>query len=360
MHTFKRLARRADSLRVSMKTVLCLVVGPLVAALALGAGALVTDSAAVAAPPFGKPCSAGPATERGLLGDAVARRRPLRFGAYAPPSPESGIEPTEQLERQLGQPIEIVNWYQDWGGAYTAFDPVWVDRVVRSGRTPLLTWEPWAPGEVRQPAYALSRLTSGAHDGYIRGWARAIRSYGKVIYLRPMHEMNGYWYPWGGRVNGNSPARFVAAWRRIWGIFDQERVHNVRWVWSPYVEDVPGTPGNALERYYPGRRYVDVLAVDGYNWGSEYPQYGGWRSWDSLFSCAYRRLVRLGPQPVWVAETASASEGGDKAKWVENMFRTAKRYPRLEALLWFHANKERDWRATSSPRVARAFAAHRR
>ena len=212
---------------------------------------------------------------------------------------------------------------------------------------------------MRQPAYGLARVTGGAHDDYIRGWARAIRSYGKTIYLRPMHEMNGYWYPWGGRVNGNTPARFVAAWRHIWGIFERERATNVRWVWSPYVEDVPATPGNALERYYPGRRYVDVLALDGYNWGSHYPEYGGWRSWESLFSCAYRRLVRLGPQPVWVAETASTSEGGDKAQWVENMFRAAKGYPRLEALLWFHANKERDWRATSSERVARAFAAHR-
>ena len=53
------------------------------------------------------------------------------------------------------------------------------------------------------------------------------------------------------------------------------------------------------------------------------------------------------------------AEGGDKAKWVENMFRAAKRYPRLDALLWFHQNKERDWRATSSDRVAQAFAAHR-
>jgi hypothetical protein len=69
--------------------------------------------------------------------------------------------------------------------------------------------------------------------------------------------------------------------------------------------------------------------------------------------------VRLGPQPVWVAETASTTKGGDKAKWVESMFREAKRYPRLEALLWFHQNKEQDWRATSSERVARAFAARR-
>jgi beta-mannanase len=173
----------------------------------------------------------------------------LRFGAYAPPSPESGIEPTDELQRRLGRPISIVNWYQDWGGADTAFNPVWVERVVASGRTPLLTWEPWKPGPAaRQPAYTLARIAGGAYDDYIRGWARAIRSYGKTIYLRPMHEMNGYWYPWGGRVNGNSPARYVAAWRHIWEIFEQERAANVRWVWSPYVEDVPEKPGNALER----------------------------------------------------------------------------------------------------------------
>ena len=283
----------------------------------------------------------------------------MHFGIYAPNSPEQGILETQRLEQRLRHQIGIVNWYQHWGGWGPEFNPSWVDNVVRSGRLPLLTWEPWAPGPASQPEYALSRISDGAYDGYIRRWARAVGAYGRTIYLRPMHEMNGDWYPWGGTVDRNSPQEYVAAWRRIWRIFEQERATNVRWVWSPNHEDVPATPGNAFERYYPGDRYVDVLALDGYNWGGAFPQYGGWRTFDAIFGCAYERIARLGTQPIWIAETASASEGGDKAAWVEDMFTAATRYPRLQAVVWFHADKERDWRATSSRRVARAFAATR-
>jgi beta-mannanase len=175
-----------------------------------------------------------------------------------------------------------------------------------------------------------------------------------------MHEMNGNWYPWGGSVNANSAAAYVRAWRRLHGIFRDVGARNVRWVWSPYAEDVPATADNVFERYYPGRAYVDVLALDGYNWGSVMPQHGGWRSFDEIFGRAYRRLARLGPQPIWIAETASAPEGGDKAGWIRKMFASQHRYPRLRAIVWFNVDKERDWRATSPASAAKAFAVRSR
>jgi hypothetical protein len=284
------------------------------------------------------------------------RRQAVRFGVHAPSAPEQGVGAAEQLQQQLGLPIGIVNWYQQWGGWGAEFDAAWVENVVASGRTPLLTWEPWTPSAIVQPDFALARIAGGAFDDYIRRWARAAAVYGKALYLRPMHEMNSDWYPWSGAINGNSADQYVAAWRHIWELFRAEGAVNVRWVWSPNAEDVPATRENAMERYYPGRRYVDVLALDGYNWGSHFPRYGGWRSFNEIFACAYRRIAAVGPQPIWIAETASAPEGGDKARWIDDMFVEARRYPRLRAIVWFHVDKERDWRATSPRRAARAFA----
>jgi Glycosyl hydrolase family 26 len=333
-------------------------------ALPLAAGVLALPAAVADARPH-EPAVASTTSAPRCAGQArtadrqATRRKAMRFGIYAPRSPEGGLDETERLERRLGHPIGIVNWYQHWGGWGRDFEPEWIDNVVRSGRIPLLTWEPWEPGPAEQPDYALTRIARGDFDPYVRAWARAAAVYGKTFYLRPMHEMNGDWYPWGGTVGTNSAARYVAAWQRLWEIFREERATNVKWVWSPNHEDVPATPANAFERYYPGTRYVDVLALDGYNWGGERPEHGGWRSFDAIFACAYRRVAALGPQPVWVAETASAPEGGDKAAWVKEMFDAARRYPRLQAVVWFHADKERDWRATSSRRVARAFAASR-
>jgi beta-mannanase len=270
------------------------------------------------------------------------------------------MEAVERLQQRLGRSIEIVGWYQHWGGWGPEFEARWVENVVRSGRTPLLTWEPWTPGGAEQPDYALGRIAGGAFDDYLQRWARVVAAYGKPVYLRPMHEMNVTWYPWGGTVNGNTPELYVAAWQRIRTIFRAAGASNVCWVWSPNAEDVPATSENALERYYPGDDAVDVLALDGYNWGGDYPQYGGWRSFEEIFARAYARVAALGPQPVWVAETASAPEGGDKPAWVRGMFAAAERYPRLEAIVWFHVDKERDWRVTSPRRTARAFAARGR
>jgi len=114
---------------------------------------------------------------------------------------------------------------------------------------------------------------------------------------------------------------------------------------------------NRFERYYPGRRYVDVLALDGYNWGVTKPQFGGWRSFGKTFRKPYRRLSRLGPQPIWIAEVGSGTEGGDKAAWLRDMFRTAQTMRRLRALVWMDAidPQEGDWRIRSPANVAAAF-----
>ena len=109
-----------------------------------------------------------------------------------------------------------------------------------------------------------------------------------------------------------------------------------------------------MENYYPGADYVDVLSLDGYNWGSDHPEYGGWQSFGEIFGDAYERLTKLGPQPIWIAEVGSAAAGGDKAAWVRDMWATARTMNRLDAVVWFDQDKEEDWRALP---VASAFSA---
>jgi len=229
--------------------------------------------------------------------------------------------------------------------------------VKDSGRIPLVTWEPLDPNNwgSNQPNYSLARIAGGAFDAYIARWADDLRNVGTPVYLRPMHEMNGNWYPWGMSVNGNSAQLFRDAWRRMHDIFTAHGATNVRWVWSPLNIDVPGTPGNRLEDLYPGQQYVDVLATGGYNWGSEKPEFGGWQSFSTIFTGIYNRLKALGPQPIWITEVASDYRGGDKAAWVRDMFSTAAGMDRLQAIVWFNEDKERDWRAAPNAEVAAAF-----
>ncbi len=298
----------------------------------------------------------------GMLGaPAGATAAPVSFGIHTPGDPfGASTHRVDALQRDLGRPIGTVSWFQSWGGDRWVRDvqPSLIKAVRRSGRRSLLTWEPWVPGGgAWQSRYALRRINGGAFDAHIAAWARALRRLRSTVYLRPMHEMNGNWYPWAGTVNGNSPRLYRGAWRRMHRIFAKQRAHNVRWVWSPLNEDVPGTRANRFERYYPGRRYVDVLAMDGYNWGSTHPQNGGWRSFRKTFGSAYRRLTKLGPQRIWIAEVGSAATGGSKAAWVRDMFRTARKFRRLRAIVWMDTNNagEGDWRARFPVGTADAF-----
>jgi hypothetical protein len=285
----------------------------------------------------------------------------VTFGVHTPSDPLLGTTTQiDQLQQDTGRAIAVVSWFQSWGG-----EP-WVSQphrhvfqaVTAGGRLPLVTWEPWRPGDGPwQPRFSLQRIVDGEFDEYILRWARGLRDVGAPVYLRPMHEMNGNWYPWSGTVNGNSAALYTQAWARMHAIFDLQGASNVKWVFSPINEDWPMDAGNRFERYYPGDDLVDVLALDGYNWGATKPRFGGWRSFRKTFASAYKRLARLGPQPIWIAEVGSATEGGDKAAWVRDMFRTAARMRRLQAIVWMDTvdDHEGDWRVRSPYDVTAAF-----
>ncbi len=281
---------------------------------------------------------------------AVAKRPKVTFGAWTPGSPFGGkLGATRALQRSLGRRVSIVSWYQEWGDDATHFNynvTQAVRAIRRSHRTPMLTWEPIRDNA--WDAYSNDAIASGAYDDYIRSWASGVARLRTPVYVRLAHEMNGNWYAWGGPVNNNSPDSFKRMWTHVVDVSRSVGATNIKWVWSPLAEDVPNEGPNHLENYYPGRGYVDVLAIDGYNWGGSTPQFGGWRTFRSIFKKAMRRVARLGPQPVWIAEVGSASDGGSKSRWVRNMFRTARKWKRLKAIVWYNQDKERDWSTASA------------
>ena len=108
-----------------------------------------------------------------------------------------------------------------------------------------------------------------------------------------------------------------------------------------------------MENYYPGEAYVDVLALDGYNFGDT-RDWSGWRSFDEVFEHGYARVANLGPQPIWLAEIASAESGGDKGVWIKDML-SSTTFPRVEAIVWFDEKKGSDWRVRSSDTALHAL-----
>jgi endoglucanase len=263
---------------------------------------------------------------------------PIMFGSYTYGGVWHGIEPIYNLESKLGQKLSVVHWFSNW---YNFLDHKSLEIASTDGRIPMISWQPHNR--------SFDDIINGKYDIYIRSWALSAKDFGKTIYLRPFPEMNGNWTEWNGQ-----PDKLVIAWRHIVELFRQEGADNVLWVWSPNANDEPRTLENRMELYYPGDDYVDILAVDGYNWGNT-KSYSLWKDFDSIFESAYDRITALNAdKPFWVAEVASAERGGDKAAWINDMFNTTA-FPRLEAIIWFDENKETDWRVDSSSDALQAF-----
>lgn len=301
------------------------------------------------------------------LAGKVAPPQGAYLGVYVPPAP---FDPRaiDSFETSAGKGVAIVMWYQPWAVANRSrFDTATVVAVMRRGKVPMITWEPWDPGSDatrvrnpgRQPAFRLAAINAGAFDGYIRDWARAIKGLGGPVMLRPMHEMNGNWYPWSGTTNGNSPAQYVAAWRRLHDIFEQEGATNVTWVWSVNHESVPSGPGNAYASYYPGDAYVDWTAISGFNWGTSSP-YSAWDSYSHWYDKPLAYLRTLG-KPICVAEFACVEQGGDKAAWLKDAYARVAADPAIRAIVYFdsieHDSGTQDWRIDSSARSLAGFRA---
>ncbi|ABK02269.1 Beta-mannanase-like protein [Arthrobacter sp. FB24] len=275
----------------------------------------------------------------------------LRFGVATAGGPLASAE-LDEVARLAGESPSSVLFYKDFLQA----PPIAEMNAVRArGAVPLVTWEPWAwGGGLTQPAYALDRIAAGDFDAYITQWGQALASWAQPVQLRFAHEMNGNWYPWAEGVNGNQSGDYVQAWRHVHDVVAATGASNVSWVWSP---NVPYFGSTDLAGLFPGAGYVDSVALDGYNWGTS----ASWSSWTSpqdLFAPGIAQLRTLAPGlPILIAETASAEAGGSKAQWNTDLVSYLAAQPDVVGFVWFHLQKETDWRINSSEASATAFSA---
>lgn len=274
---------------------------------------------------------------------------PLRFGVATAGGPLAGAE-LDEVSQLAGESPSSVLFYKDFLQAPPLDE---MNAVQARGAVPLITWEPWAwGGGLTQPAYALDRITAGDFDAHITQWGQALTAWGHPVQLRFAHEMNGNWYPWAEGVNGNQAGDYVQAWRHVHDVVAATGASNVSWVWSP---NVPYWGSTDLSGLFPGINYVDIVALDGYNWGTS-ASWSGWISPSDLFAPGIVQLRSLAPgRPILIAETSSSEAGGSKADWNTDLVSYLAAQPDVMGLVWFHMQKEADWRINSSDASAAAF-----
>jgi hypothetical protein len=326
-------------------------------ALALCLGLLLSAVAGQASASPGRDVEAAAMTRPLPAADHAARSgQPLRVGAYVDGMVEDPAAFTG-FESLLGRELGVASYFYGFGDVFPG--PTELAFADGGRRDVLLSWD-MGPTRFRQWAH-------GRYDRYLRTIARAARAYPYPLYVRPWPEMNGDWQQFqptrtGDKRYGGTYREFVAAWRHVVSYTRQHGARNIKWVFNPTADTYPQT--TRVDRIWPGRKYVDVLGLDGYNWGAG-GSYGGWRSFRAIFRTQYHRLTALDRRaPVWVCEFGSKEPLVDdgspvdpqhsKASWLTDALSVAG-MPRIEALVYFQADKERDWRVDSSQGALLAF-----
>ena len=169
--------------------------------------------------------------------------------------------------------------------------------------------------------------------------AKDIKNYGHPILFRLNNEMNSDWTSYGVSACLNDPDIYVELWQKFYNIFREAGVDNTIWVFNPNNESFPPHGYNATQAFYPGDEYVQVFGVTGYNTGTYYSANNEkWKTFDDIYGDIYERHHDTYVNFPWIiTEFASSSIGGDKVKWINDMFKDIKKYPNIRMAFWFNS-----------------------
>ena len=212
-------------------------------------------------------------------------------------------------------------------------------------------------------------VLDGVYDETLRKFARNAAEFGKPFIFRLNNEMNSDWTSYGGNVILCDPDLYVEVWRKIYNIFQEEGVNNAIWVFNPNNISFPPCGWNSPLAYYPGNEYVQMFGITGYNTGDYYKDLYGetWREFEDIYDEIYKTYEPSFSEFPWmITEFASASAGGDKVKWINDMFAAFPKYPEIKIAVWFNSQDfdprephetvvSREYRLNESPETTEAF-----
>ncbi len=216
----------------------------------------------------------------------------------------------------------------------------------------------YLPHVTLEPMMGLVELMSGKYDTDLEKYGQAIAAFGKPVIIRFAHEFNGDWYPWS-LFNGTlvPSSTYIQAFRYVHDKMKAAGAVNARWAWAPNNANGAGNP-QTIASYYPGDAYVDLIGMDGYNFGTS-QAWSDWKSFSQVFGSLYNWITSTHPtKPVFIAEMGCSSTGGDKAAWINDMFHQLENtFPAIKTFVWFNIDKETDWRFTENQGSIDAFKA---
>jgi len=273
----------------------------------------------------------------------------VQIGVYQD-KPEKSLK---KLQKRVGK-VGVLSTYLTGG---KLLSPALIKLANKRKVQLMVTWLPDSGKDgANQRKYRLTRVSKGKYDRSLKALAKQFKQVKKGVIFRPMPEMNTQWYAWSGTANKNKPKKYAPAWKRVHKVMRKAGAgkKKVKFLWSPYARSIPDTGENALNVYFPGKKFVDYVGAVAYNFGQT-PTGLTWTEPVGLFSQAYTTIQALAKKPFWIAETASTQAGGDKGSWIGSLSTLKETMPNLKGVVWLDAKAgARDFRIAGKP-VNRAF-----
>jgi hypothetical protein len=277
---------------------------------------------------------------------------PFLFGLHVPR--ENFARDLRRREQQLGRAADVVLVFARITEPVTDLVPELLD----AGYEVALCLEWWGDSSsARDARYSLREITAGRHDDDAVRWFRSLRDLPRPVHVRPLHEGNGDWYPWGVFNGVNQMRDYVPAFRHVVRLLWDHADGRGRVQWCVNRRNGRGRD-EPVSAIYPGDDWVHELAVNGYN----RPMYGSSTPFADVIGPHYRQLKAISTEkPFWIGETASTARFGDKPTWIREMFETVRREMVVDCLTWFDHRLTppnepvRDWNLDSSGAALDAF-----
>ncbi|KAG5185799.1 hypothetical protein JKP88DRAFT_254751 [Tribonema minus] len=162
----------------------------------------------------------------------------------------------------------------------------------------------------------LKEIGDGLYDAYLYEFVDELMNDGnREVWVRPMHEFNGDWYPWGTYMGGtNTIANFKRAWLHVHDVFTNKGA-NIKFQLAYNCENGQGSD-TPFKAWWPGENYVDMVVCSGYNRAGSDPEHMVWQTFQEVYGPAYQQMADLpGRKPLGVGET-SCTEFEDNDKHV--------------------------------------------
>jgi len=273
-------------------------------------------------------------------------------GIFAPQQPNglSTVQTINQLEQNSRIHFNIISLYIPWGDEGQCYLPFrFMDSIYRNQSIPMITWEPWQKlfiGTKNDPIIdkekkVFQRISKGEYDRYIDRFSKQIKSLNHPVFLRFAHEADNPYYPWS-QTGDNTADEFKDAWKYVHAYFIKNRVWNAIWVWNPWKPD-------AVDSYFPGKDYVDWLAVTNLNYSYLNPDKKDY-SMAELYAPFHDNTIYKSGLPVMLAEMGTLQSGADQEKWFSEAFGKMKtRFPEINAFVLFNTGIDRN---TPDPKIA--------